>query len=44
MLGFGAALKLLLLPQELLPAATTREEIVALFIFASGLKNHRDQY
>ena len=31
MLGFGAALKLLLLPQELLPTATTRNEIVALF-------------
>ena len=31
MLGFGSALKMLLLPPELLPTSFTRDEIVALF-------------
>ena len=31
MLGFGSALKMLLLPTDLLPTSLTRDEIVALF-------------
>ena len=31
MLGYGSALKLLLLPPELLPSSLSRDEIVALF-------------